>query len=171
MCQNSRLLHKSPTSSYVLCKGAKGNHANDHLLCSVWCFFLTLQVRTQLHLYGACLTPTVCLRLPGAKMRSRREQYGLFVKTIKQKCSRVMESSASCTLIRAVTLLLACIFVSSITLVHLPCRNESGWTELTGVWIQLLCTLIYSTSDLIAEEDRRQRLEHTYASPADFSPR
>lgn len=31
-------LHKSPTSSYVLCKGAKVNHANDHLLCSVWFF-------------------------------------------------------------------------------------------------------------------------------------
>lgn len=66
-----------------------------------------------------------------------------------------MESSASYTLIRAVMLLVAYIFVSSITLVHLPCRNESGWTKLTGVWIQLLCRLIYSTSDLIAEEDRR----------------
>lgn len=29
---------KFPSSSYVLCKGAKVNHANGHLLCSV-CFF------------------------------------------------------------------------------------------------------------------------------------
>lgn len=70
----------------------------------------------------------------------------------------------------AVILEVAYILVASITLVHLPCRNESGWTELTGVWLQLLCRLIYCTSDLMAEEDRRQRLEHTYTSTTDFSP-
>lgn len=32
---------KFPSSSYVLCKGAKVNHANGHLLCSV-CFFFSL---------------------------------------------------------------------------------------------------------------------------------
>lgn len=67
-------------------------------------------------------------------------------------------------LIRVVMPRGANILGASLTLVHLPCRNESGWTEMTGVWIQLLWRLIYCTSDLmVAEEDRRRRREHTYA--------
>lgn len=85
VCQNSRLCINLPRPPMSSAKVQK--EIMQMTICCVLFvfFFLTLQVRTQLHLCGACLTPTVCLCLPGAKMRPRREQYGLFVKTIKKK--------------------------------------------------------------------------------------
>lgn len=76
LSQNFLLPHKSLPSSYVLCKGAKVNHANDHLLCSV-CFFPLCKFE---------LAPVWSLSdivISSGKMRSGGEQHGLFVKTIK----------------------------------------------------------------------------------------
>lgn len=60
----SSTLHKSPTSSYVLCKGVKVNHANDHLLRSVEFFFFfprtaSLNSAAPVQSLSNIVTPTV----------------------------------------------------------------------------------------------------------------
>lgn len=145
-------LHKSPMSSSVLCKGVKVNHANDHLLCSAF-FFLPASLSSAAPAWSLSnvVLPTVRWRT-----RSRRERYGT---------RRLL------TLIHALTPYGASVLDASFTRVYLPCQIESGWTEMTAVWIRPVWRLIYCRSDLmVAEEDRRWRREHTYASTANFSP-